>query len=72
MGMVVFAAVLHRLDSVPSRHDQNEGLISQFKYVFLGLAILVYVTSVFFSRQLGRAWYWITEKFDRPTKDQKV
>jgi hypothetical protein len=32
MGMVVFAtAVLRRLDSMPPRHYQNEGLISRFK-----------------------------------------
>ena len=42
-----------RLASMPPRHDQNEGLISQFKYVFLGLAILVYVASVFSRVSLG-------------------
>lgn len=59
-AMVAFMGVVHRGDSMPASAHSGR-FSSQLKYLLLGLALGIYLVSVFLPGWVGKAWWWIAE-----------
>ena len=70
LALIIFAVVLHRADSIPpSAHPEK--FPSQVKYVLFGFAIVIYLVAAFLPGWVGKAYWWISQFFERK-KTQKT